>query len=302
VQGTIIEITKQDGTVERKQIPPAVRGWDDPRLLTLVAIRRRGVPAQAILNFVSELGVTDANTNIQVFRFDAVIRKYLERTVPRLMLVLDPIPVTIEDLPDGYVEELIVPYDPKNPEGDKRPVPVTKTVYIERSDFREEDSSDFFRLAPGKPVGLLNVPFAITATTFVKGSDGAVVEIKAVKVEGVKPKAYIHWVASTGIKVVARQYNALFKSEEPNALDWKTGGFADDLNPESEINWPNAIIEPAFDVLRKDHAEKPSASSDDLVRFQAIRTGYFCIDPDEENGKVVLNQIVTLKEDAGKGK
>ena len=302
VEGTTVEVKGPDGTVEKKTIPPAVRGWDDPRLLTLVAIRRRGVPAQAILNFVTELGVTDAQTNIQVLRFEAVIRKYLERTVPRLMLVLDPILVTIEDVPDDYVEELTIPYDPKKPDGDSRPVPFTKKIYIDSSDFREEDSSEFFRLAPGKTVGLLNAPFAITATSYTKDENGVITEIKATKAEGVKPKAYIHWVASSGTRVVARQYNSLFLSEEPNALDWKSGGYAEDLNPNSEVPWPNAIIEPSFNLLRKGHSDKPSGSSDDLVRFQAVRTGYFSIDPEAEDGKAVLNQIVTLKEDAGKGK
>jgi glutaminyl-tRNA synthetase len=302
VEGSTVNITKPDGSVETKKIPPAVRGWDDPRLDTLVAIRRRGVPAPAIIQFVSELGVTDANTTILSNKFYSVVRRHLERTVPRLMLVLDPIKVVIDDLPDDFSKELKVPYDPKDPNGESRNVPLTKVVYIDRSDFREEDSPDFFRLAPGKAVGLLNAPFAIQATSFSKDANGNVIEIQAKSVEGVKPKAFIHWVGSTAIRVVAREYNALFKSLEPNALDWKEGGYEADLNPESEVVFPNALIEPGLEDVRKSHAAKPDGASDDLVRFQAVRTGYFCIDPESEGDKLVLNQIVSLKEDMGKGK
>src|SRR2546423_1912018 len=103
VDGTTVERKNSDGTTTTKKIPPTVRGWDDPRLYTLVALRRRGVPAQALVNFVSELGVTDSLTNIEIPKLEAAIRKQLERMVPRLMIVLDPIKVVIEDLPEDYV-------------------------------------------------------------------------------------------------------------------------------------------------------------------------------------------------------
>ncbi|KAF1992172.1 glutaminyl-tRNA synthetase [Aulographum hederae CBS 113979] len=300
VKGATVEATGADGTITTKTIPPAVRGWDDPRLYTLVGIRRRGVPAEALLQFVSELGVTDALTTIQAARFEATIRRYLERNVPRLMLVLDPIKVIIEDLPPDHREDLNVPFDPKKPDGESRKVPLTQTLYIDRSDFREIDDPDFFRLTPGKIVGLLNVPFAIKATSFSKDSAGRVSEIKASKIEAEKPKAYIHWVSATSSKpVTARQYNTLFKCEEPNGLDWKTGGYTDDLNPESEIICKDAVIEEGLEQVMKGK-EKVEGGSDELVRFQAVRTGYFAIDPEREGERVVLNQIVSLKEDAGK--
>jgi glutaminyl-tRNA synthetase len=303
VDGATFEIKKPDGTTETKKVPAAVRGWDDPRLHTLVAIRRRGVPAKAILQFVSELGVTDATTVIRTHKFDSSVRKYLERNVPRLLLVLDPIKVVIDELPDDFEEELTVPYDPKNPTGASRKVPFSKVVYIDRSDFREEDSADFFRLAPGKAVGLLHTPFPIRATTVVKDKDGKVIEIKAEKAEGVKPKAFIHWVdGKKSINVIARQYNTLFNVDDPNELDWKNGGYADALNPKSEVVWADALIEPGFKQMRAEHASHPDPASDDLVRFQAVRTGYFCVDPEADDDKTVLNQIVSLKEDAGKGK
>jgi glutaminyl-tRNA synthetase len=301
VNGTTVEKKLPDGTVDTQKIPPSVRGWDDPRLYTLVALRRRGIPAQALLNFVDELGVTDALTEIQTVRLDGSIRKYLERTVPRLMLVLNPIKMVIEDLTDGDEQTFTIPYDPKGQIVGSRTVPFSKEIYIDASDFREEDDPNFFRLAPNKSVGLLNVPFPILAKSFTKDQTGQVTEIRAVKTEG-KPKAFIHWVdAATGINVIARQYNPLFKSESPNALDWKNGGWVEDLNPNSEVVHEHAIIERGINDLIKEHATHPNSSaSDDLVRFQALRTAYFCIDPEKNGDTIVLNQIVTLREDKGK--
>jgi glutaminyl-tRNA synthetase len=301
VMGTTVEKKNADGIVETKTIPPSVRGWDDPRLYTLVALRRRGIPAKALLNFVEELGVTDALTEIQPYRLESSIRKHLERTVPRQMLVLDPIKVVIEDVTAEDAQEIVVPYDPKGAIPGERKVNFGKEVYIDRTDFREEDSPEYFRLAPNKAVGLYNVPFPIRATSFSKDENGNVTEVKAVKATGEKPKTYIQWVdAATAIPVTARQYNSLFKSESPNALDWKTGGWADDLNPESEVVFANAVIESGLKDLINEHTLNPSGSSDDIVRFQALRTAYFCVDVESTQDKIVLNQIVSLREDKAK--
>ncbi|KAL8988639.1 MAG: hypothetical protein Q9177_002314, partial [Variospora cf. flavescens] len=182
-----------------------VRSWDDPRLYTLIALRRRGIPPGAILAFVNELGVSTALTNIQIVRFEQSVRRYLEQTVPRLMLLLDPVPVIIDNLPSDHMEDIELPFSPKDPAFGTHTVPFTKTVFIDRSDFREVDSKDFFRLAPGKSVGLLKVPFPITATSFEKDeASGAVTAIHATyekppaaaAEEGTafkKPKTYIQW-------------------------------------------------------------------------------------------------------------
>lgn len=302
VEGTTVEKKNEDGTVETKKISPAVRGWDDPRLFTMVALRRRGIPAKAMLNFVDELGVTDALTEIEPPRFEASIRKHLERTVPRQMLVLDPIKVIIEDFTADDEQEMTVPYDPKGAIPGERKVKIGNAVYIDRSDFREVDSADYFRLAPDKTVGLYNVPFSIRATTFSKDDKGNVIEIKAVKVPAAeKPKAYIQWVdVATAVPVSARLYNSLFKTESPNTLDWKSGGWADDLNPNSEIIYENAVIEQGLKDLIKETSLDLSGSSDALVRFQALRTAYFCVDIESTEDKIVLNQIVSLREDKGK--
>ncbi|KAL1608041.1 Glutaminyl-tRNA synthetase [Paraconiothyrium brasiliense] len=301
VEGAVAEKKNADGTVEKRTIPPSVRGWDDPRLYTLVALRRRGIPAKALLNFVEELGVNDALTEIQPPRLESSIRKHLERTVARQMLVLDPIKVVIEDFVAEDDQEITVPYDPKGAIPGERKVKLGKQVYIDRTDFREEDDPNYFRLAPNKVVGLYNVPFPVRATSYSKDETGKVTEIKAVKATGEKPKTYIQWVdAATAVPVKARQYNSLFKSESPNALNWKDGSWADDLNPESEVIFENAVIEAGVKGLLKEHTLNPSGSSDDLVRFQALRTAYFCVDVESTEDKIVLNQIVTLREDKAK--
>ncbi len=360
-----------------------VRGYDDPRLFTLVGLRRRGIPPGAILSFVNELGVSTAVTQIQIARFENSVRRYLEQTVPRLMVILEPLPVVIENLPEDYVEEVEVPFSPKNPEFGQHKVPFTRVVYIDRSDFREVDSKDYFRLAPGKSVGLLKVPYPIRATDFSKDPDtGLVTEVRATyekPEEGStfkKPKTYIQWVGSSAkhgspIKAEARFFNHLIKpaaprpappkeasktggvtpakdeqppaSKAPTAEDRpeydpeqgadigeegsgeqasddkanKTTSFLQDINPDSQVVYPNAMIETGLHEIRArapwpaEGGEKTTTKTEEerggskpgweTVRFQGLRVAYFCLDPDSTDEKIVLNRIVSLKEDAGKG-
>lgn len=308
VNGTILSKRRilmlvEGAKVGDRVIPPSVRGWDDPRLYTMVALRRRGIPAKAMLNFVEELGVTDSYTDIETARFESSIRKHLERTVPRQMLVLDPIRVVITDFAPEDNQSITVPYDPKGTIPGERSVTVGSEIFIDRADFREVDDPDYFRLAPNKAVGLYNVPFSIRATSFeTDAATGKVTVVKAVKVpSSEKPKAYIQWVdATTGIKVIARQYNSLFKTESPNSLNWKDGSWADDLRPDSEVIFEDAVIEAGLGNLIKENSLNPSDSSDSLVRFQALRTAYFCVDVESTEERIVLNQIVSLREDKGK--
>ncbi|CAD6446369.1 45182fad-16c8-460a-a39d-fa037e722271 [Sclerotinia trifoliorum] len=297
ITGTVLSKRKLKKLVDEKY----VRGWDDPRLYTLIGIKRRGVPPGAILEFINELGVTTAPTNIQLARFDQSVRKYLELTVPRLMLVLDPVPVIIEDAEEL---ELDIPFSSKVPAMGSHKVKLTKTVYIERSDFREVDSKDYFRLAPGKSVGLLHIPYPIKAISFSKDGDN-VTEIRAVYDKEVKkPKTYIHWVAEGSKNVEVRIFNSLFKSEKPDDAE---GGFLNDINPDSEEIWPNALIESGFDEVRR-RAPWPEAAGEselgkggpESVRFQAMRVAYMAMDSDSTDDKIVLNRIVSLKEDSGK--
>lgn len=253
-----------------------VRGWDDPRLYTLIAIKRRGIPPGALLAFINELGVTTAKTIIQIARFEQTVRRYLENTVPRLMLVLDPVPIVIEDLEE--TQELEVPYSPKDPKFGTHKVRLTKTVYIDRSDFREEDIKGYFRLAPGKTVGLLNAPHPIKATSFEKDDSGKVTSIKAVFDKESKPKTYIQWVPEGSIKVEARIHSALFKSDDPTAVE---GGFLNDVNPDSEVVYPEALVEEGFKEVREKApwpvtaGETSEVSGPESVRFQAMRVAYF---------------------------
>ena len=198
-----------------------VRGWDDPRLYTLIAIRRRGIPPGAILSFINELGVTTARTVIQIARFEQSVRRYLEYTVPRLMMVLDPVAVEIEDLDAPQV--LDVPFSAKDAKFGSHKLNLTKKIYIDRSDFREEDSKDYFRLAPGKTVGLLCGPHPIKAVSFEKDEEsGKVTTVKAVFDKDTKPKAYVQWVPEGSISAEVRIHGRLFKSDDPMAED---GGY-----------------------------------------------------------------------------
>ncbi|CAZ84523.1 unnamed protein product [Tuber melanosporum] len=289
-----------------------VRGWDDPRLYTLVAIRRRGIPPGAILAFVNELGVTTAHSYVQIKRFEQTVRRYLEETVPRLMMILDPIPIIIENLPEDHLEEFSVPFMPNDSKLGEHLVPFTRKVYIDRSDFREEDSADYFRLAPGKSVGLLKVPFTIRATSYTKDKAGNVTEVRA-EYENTgkfkKPKTYIQWVCDapskgSPVRVEARLTNQLFKSENPED---NPDSYLADINPDSEHVYKDAIIETGIHEVHRrapwpelEGEKNSNRAGPESCRFQALRVGYFALDSDSTDDRFVLNRIVTLKEDAGK--
>jgi glutaminyl-tRNA synthetase len=335
-----------------------VMDWDDPRLYTLVALRRRGVPPGAIISFVSGLGVSTAATNIQTSRFEHVVRQYLENTVPRLFLVLNPLKVTIENLLEDYVTFIDKPLHPKVPELGTSVIPFTRTIYIDADDFRLQDSKDYFRLAPGKSVGLFQAPYPITYVSHKTDGNGKVNEV-IVKLEtdgkAKKPKTFIQWVAEhapSGSPVrmdEVRIFHRLFRSDNPAAQP----DFLDDIAPNSLEVVKGAMIEVGFWSLAKkayiearkvskermqkakEEAESAAISSpeevshdntlratedqligNEVVRFQALRVGYFALDKDAKLGcvnqdddaapmaspgdKLVLNRIVSLKEDSGK--
>ncbi|KAL1737683.1 ribosomal protein L25/Gln-tRNA synthetase, partial [Schizophyllum fasciatum] len=201
-----------------------VNGWDDPRLYTLIALRRRGVPPGAITNFVSALGVTTSPSNIQLVRFEQSVRDYLESSAPRLLMVLNPLKVTLENVPDDFVLTVEKPLHPKVPALGVSRIPLAKVLYIDRGDFRLEDSPDYFRLAPGKTVGLYQAPHPITYVSHKTDADGTVTELVChLENEGTpkKPKAFIQWVAEhapSGSPVridETRVFHKLFKSDEP---------------------------------------------------------------------------------------
>lgn len=295
-----------------------VRGWDDPRLYTLEAIRRRGVPPGAILSFINTLGVTTNTTNIQAVRLDSAVRAYLDGTTPRLMMILDPIKVVIDNVPEDYEELIEIPFKPgsKDETFGTRKLPFTKVIYIDRSDYKDEVSKDYFRLAPGQPVGLMKVPFNISVKSVEKDAEGNVTLVhahydnEAVK----KPKTFIQWLPEqekigSPLKVAeVRIHKALFKSDNPSA---HPDGFLADIDENSEEVYKNALIEPSFAEIKSksplnikvpdsDFNIEEKAGRPESVRFQALRVGYFCMDKETTDDKLILNRIVTLKEDSAK--
>lgn len=314
ISGTVLSKRKIAKLVEDKY----VRGWDDPRLFTLEAIRRRGVPPGAILSFINTLGVTTSTTNIQVVRFESAIRKYLEDSTPRLMFVLDPVEVILDNLPDDYEELVKIPFRPGSPEFGERSVPFTKRLFIERSDLSENTGDkEFFRLTPNQPVGLIKVPFNISFKSAEKDEGGRITRIHAnydnspQDGKPQKPKTYIQWVPvspkhNSPVQVAeTRIYNQLFRSENPSA---HPEGYLKDINPESEVVYTNSVLEPNFnevvkkspwvvDSVKKSEFYVPEEETrKEICRFQAMRVGYFTLDKDSENDKVILNRIVSLKE------
>ena len=327
-----------------------VTGWDDPRLYTLIALRRRGVPPGAIINFVSTLGVSTATASIETVRFEQSVRQFLEGSAPRLLMVLRPLKVVIENLPDDYVLMIEKPLHPKVPELGTTTIPFTKHIYIEADDFRLEDSKDYFRLAPGKTVGLFQAPYPVTCTSYETDPATGVVTKLICRLENEgqpkKPKAFIQWVAEhaatdSPVKVnETRIFHRLFNSDRPSA------DFRKDIAPNSLEVVKGAMVEIGFwslakksiDDARKDaklRTEKatkeldgstgdgntPHATIDQLVgkeciRFQGLRVAYFALDKDariacldeatdsapahSQGDYIVLNRIVSLKQDSGK--
>ena len=321
LSGTIMSKRKILKLVQGKY----VRGWDDPRLYTLVAIkytflflsnsnaaRRRGIPPGAVLSFVGQLGVTPSFTTIDIAKFETIIRAYMDNIVPRLMMIVDPIPVIIENLPDDFLQEVTLPYKKGDPSFGEHTVPFTKHIFIERDDFKIDPPKNYNRLTPDGIVGLFNTDFPIQATSFSTDSEGRVTEIRVKALNSgpkVKAKAYIHWVASSpkhGSPVKLKQvrlFNPLFKSENP---DSNPDGFIADINPHSEECIEGALIEIGFHEIRKNSPWRENEGGvpevkgrPETVRFQAMRTGYFCMDCDSTEEEFVLNRTVGLKQDAG---
>ena len=262
-----------------------VSGWDDPRMPTIAGYKRRGYTAESILNFCDQIGIAKANSMVDVAQLEFCIRDDLNKKVPRVMCVLDPLKVTIENY-EGY-EEIDAPYYPHDvPKEGSRKIAFTKEIYIERDDFNENPPKDYFRLTPEQPVRLRH-GFIITCKEVVKDTNGNIIEIKAQyhpnsksgnDTSGIKVKSAIQWLsAKYAKKAEIRLYDRLFKDEAPEGLE--------DLNPNSLQIIKNALIEPAVIV------EKPDE------RFQFERQGYFYSDPiDYTDENPVFNKIVGLKD------
>ncbi|HXG58363.1 MAG TPA: glutamine--tRNA ligase/YqeY domain fusion protein [Thermoanaerobaculia bacterium] len=266
-----------------------VRGWDDPRMPTIAGLRRRGYTPAAIRNFCDRVGVARRENVIDVGLLEFCVREDLNRTAPRVMGVLRPLRVVIENYPEDRVEEFDTPNNPEDPAAGTRKVPFSRVIYIERDDFMEEPPKKFFRLAPGREVRLRSAYF-ITCTDVVKDASGNVVELRATcdpatrggdAPDGRRPRATLHWVsAAHAIDCEVRLYDRLFRSENPE----EGGDFLAMLNPNSLEVVEGAKLEPGV------------RGAAPLTRFQFERLGYFCVDPDSTPGRLVFNRTVTLKD------
>ncbi len=262
-----------------------VSGWDDPRMPTIAGYRRRGYTPESILNFCDQIGIAKANSTVDVSQLEFCIRDDLNTKVPRVMCVLDPLKVTIENY-EG-VEELDAPYYPHDvPKEGSRKIPFSREIYIERDDFMENPPKGYYRLTPEQPVRLRHA-YIITCKEVIKDADGNIIEIKAVyhpdsksgtDTSGIKVKSAIQWVdVEKAKKVELRLYDRLFKDEAPEGLE--------DINPDSLKVVKNALIEPAVITDKPDE------------RFQFERQGYFYADPiDYTDETPVFNKIVGLKD------
>ncbi|HZA37322.1 MAG TPA: glutamine--tRNA ligase/YqeY domain fusion protein [Vicinamibacterales bacterium] len=273
----------QDGRVE---------GWDDPRMPTISGLRRRGYTPEAIREFCERIGVAKKENLIDVALLEHVVREDLNRRAPRVMSVLDPLRVVIENYPEDQTEGMEVVNNPEDPAAGTRQVPFSRVIYIERDDFREDPPKKFFRLAPGREVRLRNAYF-VTCTRVVKDDSGAITELRCTydpatrggdAPDGRKVKATLHWVsAAHALDVEVRLYDRLFSIENP-ALAPPDSDWRELLNPDSLRVLTSAKVEPSL------AAAAPGA------RYQFERIGYFCVDPDSASGRLVFNRTVSLKD------
>jgi len=269
-----------------------VSGWDDPRMPTLAGLQRRGIPPEALRDFVRRIGVAKANSTVDLGMFDFAVRETLNRTAPRRMAVLRPLKVVIENYPEGQVEQLEAVNHPDDPAQGTRTVPFARELYIERDDFMEDPPKKFFRLAPGREVRL-RYGYFITCREVVKDAAGEVVELRCTydpatrggnAPDGRKVKATIHWVSvAHAVPAEVRLYDTLFATPQPEAAN-----FAAQLNPQSLETLTGCMLEPA---LAADNAEG-------AVQFE--RQGYFCRDKESAPDKLVFNRTVGLRDSYAK--
>lgn len=268
-----------------------VSGWDDPRMSTLCGMRRRGYTPEAIRDFCERIGVSKANSVIDFAMLEACIREDLNKKAPRAMAVLRPIKLIIDNYPEGKVEEIEVEVNPEDPSMGTRKIEFTRELYIEEDDFMEEAPKKYFRLKLGGEVRLKGAYF-VTATSCVKDENGKVTEVHCTydpesrggnSPDGRKVKGTIHWVSAQHAKdAQIRLYDRLFNAENPS--DETNGDFLQNLNPESVVVLDNAKVESTMVNL----------SAGDS--FQFMRQGYFCVDPDSTDEKLVFNRTVALKD------
>jgi len=269
-----------------------VNGWDDPRLPTICGLRRRGYSPESIRNFCKRIGVNKFNSTVDVALLEHCLREDLNRCSPRVMAVLRPLKVVIDNYPEGKVEKLEAINNPEDESAGTRQLPFSKELYIEQEDFMENPPKKFFRLAPGREVRLRYAYF-ITCTDVVKSDNGEIVELHCTydpatkggdAPDGRKVKSTLHWVsANHSLEAEIRLYNHLFIKENPDDVD-QDKDFKSNLNPNSLETLKSSRIEPSL------------ADAKPLNRYQFERLGYFCLDPDSFGGRLIFNRTVTLRD------
>ena len=266
-----------------------VDGWDDPRMPTISGMRRRGYPPEAIRSFCDEIGVAKADSLIDMDMLEHVVRDELNRAAPRVMAVMEPLRVVVENYPEGQTEVFEVDINPEDPESGKRQVPFSRVLYIERGDFREDPPKKFQRLAPGREVRLKRA-YLITCEDVVKDEDGEIVELR-VRYDpetkgGVTPDGRyvrtLHWVsAEHALDVEVRLYDRLFSKADMNDIP-EGKHFTAYLNPDS-LEVTTAKAEPSL------------ADAEPGERFQFYRKSYVCLDPNSTEERLIFNRTVPLR-------
>jgi glutaminyl-tRNA synthetase len=270
-----------------------VRGWDDPRMPTLSGVRRRGYTPEALRNFCAAIGASKTNGSIELAMLEHFVREDLNRRAPRVMAVLRPLKLVIDNYPEGQTEEMEAINNPEDESAGTRKVPFSREVYIEQDDFREDPPKGYFRLSPGREVRL-RYGYLVTATSVVKDEKtGEVVEVHCSydpatrggnTPDGRKVKSTIHWVsAAHAVEAEVRVYETLFTKEDPGDVP-EGQEFTANLNPNS------------LEVLNHCKLEPSLAHAAAGTRYQFERLGYFCADPDSAPGKPVFNRTVALKD------
>ncbi len=288
LQYAITSKRKLTRLVEEKHVD----GWDDPRMSTIIGMRRRGYPAAAIREFCSRIGVTKSDNSVEMGILESCIRDHLNAHSPRAMTVLNPLKVVITNYPSGQTEILKAPNHPQDETMGSREIPFSQTLYIDKDDFREEANKKFKRLVKDKEVRLRNA-YVIRCDEVIKDDKGEITELRCsydpatlgANPEGRKVKGVIHWVsAEHGVKAQVRLYDRLFNHPHPDS-DKEVEDFISHLNPDSLITLDNAVVEPSL------------LAADSNTVYQFEREGYFCADNKlSTQDNLVFNRTITLRD------